>query len=298
MGADELWPVDREYYQLAGTRVHDTIESISVQRARIQHLPGWLVTRPRLKTDNSIREKLTRKRARRPDYSATTLTDLVGVRAIVESTKAAKELAAFIRRNRLFDVREKDSEEFIEVPRADGYRGVHMVLDVKVASIKQVIVPVELQIRTILQHHWSELSHSEFYKTVRDIPAHLLVRMRALSEVLNCAEIESDHLRRERILDECQRAVLGTLRVDVLENLSDGGGGKAREVGLIALEFLEFDKQLRQALVSEGPVQEVSLEAMDALTKLGERRGDCAAPVLRRVSDRVRAFVRTIPVID
>jgi ppGpp synthetase/RelA/SpoT-type nucleotidyltranferase len=191
-------------YRNAGQRVRNAIEGIDARRRDFFHGfvdSPWTIEM-RVKTRDSIESKLERKRRMRPDYTLDDMTDIVGVRAIVESPAMASHLARIMQQG--FDRR--DVEEFLATPRNDGYRGIHLVLAVHTEFVPHAIA-VELQIRTILQHQWSVLSHSEFYKGVSEIPDSMLVRMRSLSEILNCAEIESEQLRRGRILDACGRQI-------------------------------------------------------------------------------------------
>jgi ppGpp synthetase/RelA/SpoT-type nucleotidyltranferase len=259
--------IERPPYHDAGNRVCRELEALEGRRRA--YFGGyvdapWTITM-RVKDDASISAKLQRKREQgRASYDLANLTDIVGVRAIVESRACAIHLAAIARR--VFVAREADCEDFIDTPRADGYRGLHLILNVDPGAPTPGTIPVELQIRTILQHQWSVLSHSEFYKKVAEIPQSMLLRMRALSEILNCAEIESDQLRRGRIADESSRT-LRDLLVGTVEQLAkrppDAGA-----IGRLGLHLLEFDRKLRRTLVSSGDRE---LRAFGALESLAER---------------------------
>jgi ppGpp synthetase/RelA/SpoT-type nucleotidyltranferase len=291
-----LLPHDIKYYELAGEQVAGVLRAISDKRVALGSASYWVTSR--VKADKSIRDKLRRKQAIRPSYTIEHMTDLVGVRVIVESIAAAKLLSQFIRRHHTFVIREADCEEYIELPRADGYRGVHLILEREVRIGHCVVIPVELQIRTILQHQWSELSHSEFYKSVREIPPNLLVRMRALSESLHCADIESDNLKRERVLDECQRSLLEHLRANVLERFGVGSCDDLNETevnGRIAIGMLEFDKQLRLALVADGSAQLVAIKAMSALTHFMREHDIGSGELLESLIERVKGMVYSLP---
>ena len=175
----------------AREQVERLLEGLDARRRQIRDdRPKWLVT-GRDKPRERIEEKLVRKRLARPDYREEDLTDLAGVRVVVESVECAERLAELVRRHPTFVWDEANSESFIARPRADGYRGIHLILRVRSLLPEQPEVPVELQIRTILQHHWSELSRSEFYKKLELIPPMLLERMRTLGNVLAAAEAES-----------------------------------------------------------------------------------------------------------
>jgi len=222
----------------------------------------WDVTM-RVKDPASINAKLERKhRQGKPNYGLANLTDLVGVRVVVESRACAAHVAELTRRT--FAVREADCEEYLDTPRADGYRGIHLILNVEPDGVvPRIPIPVELQIRTILQHQWSVLSHSEFYKKIAEIPPSMLLRMRALSEILNCAEIESDQLRRGRISDECSWTLRALLH-DTIEQLAAGPSG-AEEIGRLGLHLLEFERKLRRTLISTGDREQRAFRDLEIL---------------------------------
>lgn len=249
----------------------------------------WIIT-SRVKTAGSIAAKLERKhRQGRTGYGTADLTDVVGVRVVVEGRACAAQVATFMRA--MFPVREADCEDFLDTPRGDGYRGIHLILGVVPDAATRTPIPVELQIRTILQHQWSVLSHSEFYKQVAEIPQSMLLRMRALSEILNCAEIESDQLRRSRISDECSRT-LRDLLVDTVEQLSQRPA-HAEQLGGLGLHLLEFDRKLRRTLVSTGDRERRAFGALESLADPREVPGGDlgVAQQLMDIVKRVRIVV-------
>ncbi|MCC7018453.1 MAG: hypothetical protein IT332_01775 [Ardenticatenales bacterium] len=286
----------RPYYNAAMEQVMATIRHISDERARVYGLSPWTLS-SRLKDANSIVEKIGRKRSIREDYSLDNITDIAGVRVIVESDRTARSLESFIRSRNVFSVNSEASESFLDAPRSDGYRGIHLILlvDVRLASAKSV--PVEVQIRTMLHHQWSELSHSEFYKSVEDIPGSLLLRMRSLSEALHLAEIESAQLRRSRILDECQLLIWDELRERVLETLSAASSDSSttRAVGQLGILLLNTDRQLRRILVSDGEAQRLAfrtfIELADRISELCEASNDAIDYIVRRLT----IYVQGIP---
>ena len=275
--------LDDSYFVEAGELVVSALRGVE-RRRRL--LFGDLVDAPwsietRIKSQQSIAAKLARKAS---TYTLDDMTDLVGVRAVVESQSCASHLARIVRQR--FAVQE--AEDFSETPRGDGYRGIHLILGVHTATSRTVAV--ELQIRTILQHQWSGLSHSEFYKQVSEIPPSMLIRMRSLSETLNSAEVESEQLRRGRILDECAGKVRDLL-VKTVDRLYGSPPG-SQAIGATALHLLEFDKKLRRTLIEHGDVQKRAFEALAALSRDGSASEDAAlAGALAEIVRRVRIAV-------
>jgi GTP pyrophosphokinase len=104
------------------------------------------------KTTLSIKAKLIRERTR-----LSRMQDIAGCRVVVDTVadqdRTAQELKVAFPKNEVFDRREKPSH---------GYRALHIV-----AYIPDV--PVEVQIRTTLQHAWAEVSEklSDFDQTIK-----------------------------------------------------------------------------------------------------------------------------------
>lgn len=225
----------------------------------------------------------------RVGYGLADITDLVGVRVVVEGRACAAHMSSIVRQ--MFTVREADCEDFLDTPRTDGYRGIHLILDIESDAANRTAIPVELQVRTILQHQWSVLSHSEFYKQVAEIPQSMLLRMRSLGEILHCAEIESDQLRRGRIADECAR-ILRDLLAGTIERLALAPDGAAA-LGQFGLHLLEFDRKLRRTLVSTGDRERRAFDALESLAEADQLPGSDpdAARRLAEIVRRVRIVV-------
>jgi ppGpp synthetase/RelA/SpoT-type nucleotidyltranferase len=291
--ADDEWKALQGFYEAAGQTLQTWLEAVERERQRLPGTPKWHIE-SRLKSWGSIEHKLARKRRERPGYSIGDMTDLYGVRVIVESSACGRSLGALVKAHDGFAL--KEEEDFMTVRRADGYRGLHMILGVapglpaRRGQHAPARVFIELQIRTILQHQWSVLSHSEFYKQLSEIPPGLLARMRGLSEILECAEIESEQLRRGRALDECSTRLRRRLRGKVIERLALEETD-ARETGLQALYLLELEQLVRRTLVSDGDEQRRALDALETLVESPRPHGagDDDRAELSDVVRRVRA---------
>ena len=63
------------------------------------------------------------------------------------------------------DVMIMQIKDYIETPKENGYRSLHMVIRVPVYFMnKKQLVPVELQIRTLAMDLWASLEHDIKYK--------------------------------------------------------------------------------------------------------------------------------------
>ena len=118
----------------------------------------------RLKSAKSILGKLQKK-----DLDLTlsaacnNIYDIAGIRVVCSYIKDV-----YLIRDRLMaqdDVRSMQIKDYIEMPKENGYRSLHMVIRVPVYFMnKKQLVPVELQIRTLAMDLWASLEHDIKYK--------------------------------------------------------------------------------------------------------------------------------------
>ena len=118
----------------------------------------------RLKSIASIVEKLRRKGAAVSIENAKAyLTDIAGVRVVCNYIDDIYRIADMLcAQDDIVVLRRTD---YIENPKENGYRSLHLVLSVPVfLSSGSVPVPVEVQIRTIAMDFWASLEHQIRYK--------------------------------------------------------------------------------------------------------------------------------------
>ncbi len=142
----------------------------------------------RLKTPRSIVEKL-RRRAEEisADSARRHLTDIAGIRVIccyIEDVYRIAEL--LLHQDDVTLIRKAD---YIKEPKENGYRSLHLVIQVPVyLSNRTEAVPVEVQIRTEGMDFWASLEHQMRYKSARPVSADLQKQLRECAEDL--AEID------------------------------------------------------------------------------------------------------------
>ena len=118
----------------------------------------------RLKSAKSILGKLQKK-----DLDLTlsaacnNIYDIAGIRVVCSYIKDV-----YLIRDRLMaqdDVMIMQIKDYIETPKENGYRSLHMVIRVPVYFMnKKQLVPVELQIRTLAMDLWASPEHDIKYK--------------------------------------------------------------------------------------------------------------------------------------
>ena len=157
-------------YQAAIREVQTKLENLDDEfqmkhkRNPIHHMQS------RMKTIRSIMEKLQRKHLQQSITSAVdNLTDIAGIRVICSYLQDVYTVADLLTNQD--DVHVVKVRDYIKQPKSNGYRSLHLVVEVPVyLSEGRLAVPVEVQIRTIAMDFWATLEHSLRYKARDQVP--------------------------------------------------------------------------------------------------------------------------------
>jgi putative GTP pyrophosphokinase len=136
----------------------------------------------RMKSLPSITEKLRRKGIPLTIEAATQqLTDIAGIRVICSYIDDIYTIADLLVKQD--DVRVVKWRDYIKQPKPNGYRSLHIVIEIPVFLQEgKVFVPVEVQIRTIAMDFWATLEHHLRYKGLSDIPADISDELQQTAE--------------------------------------------------------------------------------------------------------------------
>ena len=128
----------------------------------------------RLKDPDSIIEKMRRRGVPlQTDQVRETITDIAGVRVVCAFISDVYRVFELLTAHN--DVTIYQVKDYIEHPKPNGYRSLHLLLEVPVfLSSGPVQTIVEVQIRTIAMDFWASLEHKIYYKYDTEVPAHLL----------------------------------------------------------------------------------------------------------------------------
>ena len=87
-------------------------------------------------------------------------------------------------------------KDYIEEPKANGYRSLHMLIRVPVYFMnKKQMVPVELQIRTQAMDLWASLEHDIKYKSLyQDIGVDFTGELLECSKLIYQAEEKMEYM--------------------------------------------------------------------------------------------------------
>ena len=158
----------------------------------------------RMKTIQSMMDKLRRKQAELSIESAMqNLTDIAGIRVICNYVQDVYNVANLLTCQD--DVHLVRARDYIQTPKENGYRSLHLIVAVPVFLAEgRVMVPVEVQIRTIAMDFWASLEHSLRYKALSSVPEDISAELKRSAEDIAALDqrMQSIHNRVDGLDDE------------------------------------------------------------------------------------------------
>jgi putative GTP pyrophosphokinase len=141
-------------------------------------------------------EKINRKGFDLCAESMSKITDIAGIRVICNYIDDIYKIAELLLKQSDIElVREKD---YIEDPKKNGYRSLHLVVLVPVfLSDKVEKVPVELQIRTVVMDAWASLEHELKYKREEPISKTAVKSLKQCAEEMAAVDARMQKIHRE-----------------------------------------------------------------------------------------------------
>ncbi len=172
-------PVFKEYATLLDSVLNKAVEKLSVL-AIVQVRPKGIIS-----FSNKI---ISKDKYQNP---LTDMTDLCGARVIVHFQSQVEKVCNFIKEN--FEIDEAnslDTKSRLQVNEF-GYRSVHYIVTPKKNEISGVAIDekfkklkAEIQVRTLAEHVWADISHDRIYKTDLIIPEEWKREAARLSAIL------------------------------------------------------------------------------------------------------------------
>ncbi len=183
----------KEFYEILGSVVQEMIETrlknADIEISSISH---------RVKTEDSLRRKLVLKDGKYDSLSD--ITDILGVRIITMYSDEVDRVAELL--ESVFDIdweNSVDKRKTLGV-REFGYQSLHYICslpDNKNFPEKMMGKRFEIQIRTELQHIWSEINHDIGYKSAFTLPTSCMRSFSKLASLIEIADEIACNLRNE-----------------------------------------------------------------------------------------------------
>lgn len=143
----------------------------------------------RIKSPKSILEKLDRKGLKQNYQCMCQLNDIAGLRVICNYLNDIQYIAQLLVLQD--DVIQIKQANYIQYPKSNGYRSLHLIIKVPVYQKSGVIyTPVEIQIRTIAMDCWASLEHELVYKGVGEVNNNIQKRLKYCADMMANTDME------------------------------------------------------------------------------------------------------------
>lgn len=152
----------------------------------------------RIKTPDSIVEKIARKGIEEPDFARIReeITDIAGVRVTCSFVADVYQLFDLLTQQD--DITVRAVKDYIKTPKPNGYKSLHVIIEVPVfLSTGPLLVPVEVQFRTIAMDFWASLEHKIYYKFANQVPSHLVESLSDAADAAAALDTRMERLHRE-----------------------------------------------------------------------------------------------------
>lgn len=184
------WEVDRPHFAAFGRLLYKRLTR-AAQRIGVN-----ITVSSRAKDIDSIIKKLIRK----PEYSYETLGDKTGVRVVVRHLQEISPMVTLAQK--LFACGEPENTADRLAEDRVGYLSTHVDIALRPNDLAAHKFPgdryhAELQVRTLAQHLWSEMSHDTTYKSGTVVELDLKRRVNLLAGLIEVADREFSRLEVE-----------------------------------------------------------------------------------------------------
>jgi len=151
----------------------------------------------RVKSPESIVEKIERRSlARDLDTIRASITDIAGIRVTCSFVSDVYRLFDLLTRQD--DVAIRTVKDYIANPKPNGYQSLHAIVEIPVfLSSGPVMVPVEVQFRTIAMDFWASLEHKIYYKYDKDVPSNLTADLKEAAAAAAALDDRMERLHRQ-----------------------------------------------------------------------------------------------------
>lgn len=211
------------------------------QRQRIRVTDGRVKSKQR--TWQKLNAPKYEARPAAPTEIPAVLDDLVGLRIVCTNVSDALRVFDLVRSLDHWDpssfpvlALEPGSErDYLSTAKESGYRALHANLVVSVSrGTSRATVRCELQIRTLLQDSWGELTHEDTYKPGSPVPQLVETLSRRMADLLSTLDDIAEDLRAE--LDRL--SAVNLTEVDEVDGTPPGTEGSVAQLRLPVAQFL------------------------------------------------------------
>ena len=148
--------------------------------------------------------------------------------------------------------------DYVTEPKASGYRGWHVNLGIRVGDVPVVC---ELQVRSLLQDSWGELTHEETYSKDGALPPLVDVLSTRMADLLAILDDIAEDLRTE--LDRIDQETVGGSDDRQVDDADVLAGQAADAAALLRDRWTTIDRPIDLAGLAWGLQREFGAEISD-----------------------------------
>lgn len=195
-------------YEVAMKEICIRIETINEMLKFKYNRELLLQIENRIKSAKSVMGKLAKKNlAATVDNMLENLYDIAGVRVICAYLSDVYEFAGYLEEQS--DLRIIKRKDYIANPKSNGYRSLHLILEVPINYIGAMkMIPVEIQFRTEPMDYWASLEHDLKYK-----PTHNLKGVDISAQLFECS---SELAKTEMKMQNLAELITGMNEEDII----------------------------------------------------------------------------------
>jgi putative GTP pyrophosphokinase len=171
-------------YKFALDEVETKLTILNEELQFVQHYNPIEHIKTRIKTPESISEKLLRKGLEVTKENAVAyIRDIAGVRVTCSFSTDVYRVYEMV--SRQSDVKVLEVKDYINNPKPNGYQSLHLIVEIPVFLSDRIEhVNVEIQIRTIAMDFWASLEHKIYYHFHEDMPAYLREQLKETADMI------------------------------------------------------------------------------------------------------------------
>jgi ppGpp synthetase/RelA/SpoT-type nucleotidyltranferase len=215
---------------------HQLVEQLTDRDvARLRSIGGRVKSKRR--TWRKLRQPRYRDEINSVDDIPAVIDDLVGLRVTCTNLRdldmvqvALDGLPKRSSAKQPLSIDESSERDYVESPKESGYRGWHVNLRLAVESTS---VTCELQVRTLLQDSWGELTHEDSYSKAGELPPLVEILSKRMADLLATLDDIAEDLRSE--LDRIDEAA-----VDGADDQPDESHADGRDLSAIEADAAEL----------------------------------------------------------
>lgn len=195
-----------KYYVAKYTMIHQRYKRYAERlekdlNAVCRDVAPLAIVQSREKSIISFAEKIWRKKSYTNPLGQ--MTDLCGVRIITETNDENERIIAYLKRAFTIDYANSEDTRNRLAYTAFGYNAVHYIIQIKLANLDDPLLfglKGEAQVKTLLQHAWSSISHDRIYKPSFNVPERIKRNIHRVAALLE--ECDNSFSKAVKELDE------------------------------------------------------------------------------------------------